>query len=678
MVSLNTLRTKFGVLLSIIIAGALLAFILSLKTEMGFSGNDPKVGEIGGDKIHYSEYLAAYDDIRTQMGDNSYDEAQADQIIGAAWQALVADHVLVPGFERLGIDVPAAERTSMLSGEHPSGVYSSLFADPKTGQYDVATVTAFLSQIQNNPDAQKMWKLFDKQALLERRMMKYASLVRASAYVNTLEVNRGLSAENNTSKGRYVVSKYTSVPDSLVAVSTKEMKAYYNEHKALYKQLPYRTVSYVVFEVNPTDEDKAAIESEARAAAGEFAASSDVREFVRGNRHASVSNNFIAAKQLPEQEYKALNAGRMYGPELRNDEWTASRVVEVRNVPDSLELQHVVLAYTDDSLADSLLTVARRGADFADLAGRYSIAETSADGGMIGTVAYSSLAPEFADALYGVRRGGVVKITAGNVIQLVKVLGTGKVQKHMKVATLSYPVEASAATKRTLHTQASQFAVAAKGSVEKFNEAASAQAISPRVMNVEQGERQIRGLDRSTEVVRWAVDAKVGDVSDIFNVGKDYVVAVVTKINNDEYKELNEVSTQIRTALLRDKKFEILADKMKGATIEEVAENAGGKVDNFENVKYGLYYIQGVGVEPRLLGAITAAGPEDTGKVSAPVQGNSGVYVYVVDEVAVDDAQTADAERVKLQAQSEGYALRRAMLAIQQLSDVKDYSVKYF
>ena len=74
MVSLNTLRTKFGVLLSVIIAGALLAFILSLKTEMGFSGNDPKVGEIDGDKIHYSEYLAAYDDVRAQMGDNSYEE----------------------------------------------------------------------------------------------------------------------------------------------------------------------------------------------------------------------------------------------------------------------------------------------------------------------------------------------------------------------------------------------------------------------------------------------------------------------------------------------------------------------------------------------------------------------------------------------------------------------------
>ena len=68
MLSLNTLRTQFGVLLSVVIGGALLAFILSLKTEMGFSGNDPEVGAIDGDEIHYSEFLAAYEDVKTQMG----------------------------------------------------------------------------------------------------------------------------------------------------------------------------------------------------------------------------------------------------------------------------------------------------------------------------------------------------------------------------------------------------------------------------------------------------------------------------------------------------------------------------------------------------------------------------------------------------------------------------------
>lgn len=679
MASLNTLRTKFGVLLSIIIAGALLAFILSLKTEMGFSGNDPKVGEINGEKVLYSEYLDAYDNVKTQMGgDRAYSDEMANQLIGATWQSLVADRVFLPGFEELGIAVSDAERTAMLSGEYPSGVYRNIFGNPRTGEYDIAVVTEFLSQVQTNPQMQQMWELINRQAKLERQMNKYASLVRGGANVNALEVERGLAAENNTYKGRYALCRYNTVADSLFTVSNSEIKNYYNEHKKLYKQQPYRTVSYVVFDVEPTDDDKAAVESEAKAAAETFATTADIKAFVRENRRASIAGNFITAAQLPDDEAKALTAGKTFGPELVNNEWKASRVVEVRNVPDSLELQHIVLSYSEEKLADSLLNAARKGADFAQLAVANSIAETAAEGGKIGTVPFASLAPEFADALTGVRRGEIVKIVYGNVIQLMKVVNTGKVQKHMQIATLAYPVEASAATKRAVHNEASLFAVNAKGSVEKFNETANERSLSPRVMNVERGERAIRGLDNSLEVVRWANDAKVGAVSDIFNIGKDYVVAVVTTINDKEYKEVGEVANQIRTALLRDKKFEQIAAKMQGATIDEVAENAGVKVSTFENAKLGAYYVQGIGVEPGLLGAIAAVPADKAGELSAPVKGNGGVFVFVVDEVAAEDAQTTEAERVKLQAQTEDMSMRRAMFAVQEMAEVKDNSVKYF
>ena len=91
MASLNTLRTKFGIVLSVIIAFALLAFILSLKTDLGFSGNDPKVGVMDGDKIRYSEYLDAYNAVREQSGATEADDRQADMLSGAAWQTLVSD-----------------------------------------------------------------------------------------------------------------------------------------------------------------------------------------------------------------------------------------------------------------------------------------------------------------------------------------------------------------------------------------------------------------------------------------------------------------------------------------------------------------------------------------------------------------------------------------------------------
>lgn len=120
MASLNTLRTKFGIVLSIIIALALLAFILSLKTEMGFSGNDPRVGVIDGEKINYSEYYDQYEQIKAQSGAQENDEQQAAMLANATWQSLISKYVMTPGFERLGLRVTEPERMAMISGEQPS------------------------------------------------------------------------------------------------------------------------------------------------------------------------------------------------------------------------------------------------------------------------------------------------------------------------------------------------------------------------------------------------------------------------------------------------------------------------------------------------------------------------------------------------------------------------------
>uniref|UniRef100_UPI0040571BF8 SurA N-terminal domain-containing protein n=1 Tax=Alistipes sp. TaxID=1872444 RepID=UPI0040571BF8 len=676
---MNTLRTQFGVLLSIIIGGALLAFILSLKTEMGFSGNDPEVGEVDGKEIHYSEFLAAYEDVKTQMGGDNFDYNQAEQAIAMTWQSLLTDRVFVPGFDKLGLGVAPAERKAMLMGEIESGVLGSVFADPRTGVYNVSAVTDFLAQTGANAEMQRVWNLIDKQARIERTMGKYMDLVRGGAYANALTLNAGITAENNTYNGKFVACKYSTVADSLVTVSNSEIKKYYNDHKSQYKQSPYRTINYAIFEVEATDADKSAIEAKAKSASEVFAAAKDLKSYVREESHATLSSTYVSANSLPEDEAKALRAGKLFGPELQGEEWYASRVAEVRNVPDSLELQHIVLSYVDTKLADSLYTVAgKKGADFTALVSQYSIAETAAEGGVIGNVAYSTLAPEFADALKGAKKGAVVKVNFGNAIQIFKVLGTGSVTRHYRLATLSFPIEASQDTQRAVHKEASAFAVNAKGSVEKFDEAANAQSIMASTMNVNFDSRNVPGLPNSLEVVRWANDAKVGDVSDIIKLDNGYVVAVVKAVDEAEYKSLDKVSSQIKNTLLRQKKAVLLKEKMQGATLEEIAANAGSKVEEFSDAKSSAYYVKGLGVEPRVLGAVAAVTPETKGALLPLVEGNSGVYAVVVDEVAVENVQTAETERVKAQSAAESMAARRALWALQDKADVKDMTVSYF
>ena len=678
MATLNTLRTRFGVVLTIIIALALLAFILSLKTDLGFSGNDPKVGRIGGDKINYSEYLEAYNNAEQQFGGSASDENQLAMIAGTAWQQLIMKHVMTPGMEKMGIGVSDSERMSILNGEHPSQVLYNTLANPETGVYDPAFVYEVISRAETDPNLAAMWAQVMEQVKTERSMQKYVGLARAGAYVNALEVANGVNAANKSFAGKWTSAKYSSVADSLVTVSNSDLKKYYDTHKEQFKQLPNRTISYVMFDVDATSDDMLAIEKEVAEVGEAFAAAEDVRGFVRQNRHGSVSERYVKAEQLPADEAAALADGKQYGPELKNNVWTISRVLDAKNAPDSLGIRHIVLPYTEETLADSLLNALRKGGDFAAAAAEHSVyAATAQNGGEVGVMPFSAFTGEFAEALAGAKKGDIVKVVSGDAIQLMQVYRADKPAKYMQIATITYPVEASQATNREVHAAASTFSVDAKGSVEKFNEAASAHSLTPRVATINQGDRMVRGIENSREIVRWANGAKKGAMSEIFKLGDAYVVAVVTDIDDNEYKSLAKVVNQVRPAVLREKKFDYLASKVNGSTIEAVAESLGGEVADFENVAYGSYYVDGIGFEPNVIGAIGLT--SQTGVVSSPVRGQSGLYVFVVDNVTEsENPQTDEAEKVRAQAQAESYAGQASLAAVQEMAKIEDLRGKYF
>lgn len=677
MASLNTLRTKFGIVLSIVIAGALLAFILSLKTEMGFSGNDPRVGVIDGEKINYSEYYNQYEQVKAQSGAQESNEQQSAMLANAAWQALIGKYVLTPGFDKMGLRVTEPERMSMVSGRHPSQAFYNAFADPRTGEYNVAAVHQFLSEAEANAQAQQAWAQLNEQARMEREVAKFLGLIKGGVYVNSLEVANGVNSANNTYAGKWAGKKYSAVPDSLIQLKSSDIKAYYNSHKNMFKQTPSRALSYVVFEVSPTDDDMLALEKSVAEVGAQFAATEELKSFVRANRNGKIADNYVSAKQLSEEEAKALLDGATYGPVLKNNEWTMARALDTKIVPDSMGIRHIVLPYTQEALADSLLTVLKGGADFAQVAAQYSVYDaTAANGGEVGVMPFSAFSGEFAAALANAKTGDIVKIASGDAIQLMQVYRADKPSKHVQVASITYPVEASAATRRDIHNQAGTFSVNAKGSVEAFNDAASAAAVTPRIASLAQGERTIRGLEDSRDVARWAYGAEVGDVSEIFPVGKDYVIAMLTEIDDNEFAPLEKVSAQIRAQVLRDKKYDYIVKELSGSTLDEQAKSLGTEVADFDNVTFGAFYVNGPGFEPRLIGAISST--TEKGVLSAPVKGLSGVYVFEVDDIQTSDKQTAEGEKVRAQAMAESMAQQFSVQAIQQMAKIQDLRVKYF
>ncbi len=675
MASLNTLRTKFGAVLTVVIVLALLAFILSLGPEMGFFGsNDPTVGVIDGNKVGYMEYMKTYEGVKSANNGDESTEESAAALANATWQDLIAKHFFTPGFADMGIEVSEQEHLAMLRGEHPSQIFYQAFADPQTSIYNVEAVAAFLNQISTAPEYQSMWEYLNSQANFDRMMNKYAGLIKAGTYANALEVAHGVKVANESRNGRFVAVRYTSIPDSLVHVSAADVKKYYEAHKNLYKKSPSRSLKYVVFDVAPTQEDMQAIEAKAKSMGEEFAVAEDARAFIRKNM-GQIAQSY--AQITDEAEAVILN-GKMYGPELKSNEWVMSRALDVKMLPESIDLSHIVIPATDAALADSLYTALVGGASFADAAAAHSVyAATAQNGGELGSMPFSSLTTELVDELADAKKGSVVKVAMGDVIQIFKVNSVEAKKKHALVGSITIPVEASSATRLTVHNAASILAVDGKGSLEAFENAAAAAAVTPRIAHVAQGDRLVSGLENSREVVRWANGAKEGEISEIFNLGDAYVVAFLTEIDDTKYQPLDETrKLAIAQTLRRDKKYEMLKEKYAGKGLDEIAGAEGIEVANFENIKFADYAINDSTFEPAAAGAIamTEAG------VASQAKGNSSAVFFVVDEV-VEEAEaprTAEEEKARLQTTNENMSIQYAMGALQNMVEIEDLRGKYF
>ncbi len=674
MATLNTLRTRFGVVLSAVIAFALLAFIFSLKAEMGFSGNDPVVAEIDGQNVTYTEYQQEYNNIMRQSGVSEVDEQQANMLYQATWQALISKVVLEPGFEKMGLSICEAERLAMIRGEIPTQAFYSAFADPQTGMYNIGAVNNFLFTSQGNPEAEAMWATLVEQAEAERETMKYVGLINGGVNLNALEVAAGVDAANKNFAGRWASKRYTDVADSLVSVSKAEIKSYYDANKAAYKRLPTRTVSYVEFNVAPSKEDLAALEMKATELGDGFAQASDVRAFVRESRSGSISPNYVSAAGLPAGVSEAMVAGKQYGPESDGSKWTIARAEDSVYASDTLSVRHIVLSYTDAELADSLLVALRKGTDtdFATAASTYSLYSQSAqNGGDIGAVPFAAFTDEFADALAPAKSGQIVKVESGDMIQLIKIYKAGSRVKHYKLATIEVPIVASQATRTAAHNSAGLFAVAAKGGVDKFSAAATEATVSSHSADLTSATRNIAAVAGSSEVARWAHRAEVGQVSEIFKVDNGYLVAMLTGVNESEFRALNEVESTIRRKLTNEKKYELLRSQLSGSTFDEQVASLDAATGEFKDTNFASYYIAGLGVEPRVIGAITTT--KSTGELSAPIEGNSALYIYIVDQIEEsDEPQTAEAEKLRAVATQQQMFQQMLFSAIESLSKVKD------
>jgi len=183
---------------------------------------------------------------------------------------------------------------------------------------------------------------------------------------------------------------------------------------------------------------------------------------------------------------------------------------------------------------------------------------------------------------------------------------------------------------------------------EKFNSAIAAQNLNKRIANdVNPAQKTLPGLENPRGLIISLFQAKEGNIvldnseQAIFEIGDKYVVAFCTRIQEEGTAPLKDVENDIRVALLKDKKAEVISKEFTsrvsaGKTLEDLSREMNLEVKEATQINFRSYAVPGIGIEPALIAAATAA---REGVLAGPVKGTNGVYMLTVNALTTPSAE---------------------------------------
>jgi peptidyl-prolyl cis-trans isomerase D len=496
------------------------------------------------------------------------------------------------------------------------------------------------------------------------------------SYNGTSKTDAELRTANTYYDARYVGQPYTSIADSLVNVSSSEVRRYYDERRSNYRQEASRDVEYVVFDVLPSAQDNQDAQEFVNNLSAEFAAAENVQQYVTLNSQDAFDPTYYSREQLPAglAEYAYGDHSAVYGPTLENNVYTLSRVSDVRSFPDTIGFRQMALMPGSETLADSVLGALRAGADFETLAAQHSLIPVDQmDAGRIST---QMIPMEIGEKVYD-NRDKYVLVSNANAILLLDVYYRGAASPKVQIGTVRYYVEPSTTTQQAAYGKASAFVTLVNGDYENFNKVAADSVYSKRVARVSAGNLQVTGLTNGRELTRWAFNTKPGSISGIMEIDGNYVVGAMTDSRDAGFTPIEDVAPQIAAELRRQKKADMLAEKMTGAaSLDALAQSLSAEVEESAGINFNSFFIPEVGADPALVGAI--CGGVAQGQLSKPVKAMTGVYVVNITASEDRAETTVENEKVRQEAVGQNYLSERAMQAMATLSNIVDNRAKYY
>jgi len=696
MATLQKIRNNAGLLVSIVIGLALLAFILGdlFRSSNSISAKSrSEVAEIAGKAVSIQEYQAKVDEnienYKSNSGQTSLEQSMIENIREQTWKQMVHEYVMSDAYEELGIAISGEELFDMVQGNNidPQVQQIPIFHNQQTGQFDRALVIQFLKNMELDPSgkAKSSWAAFEK-ALIEQKMdQKYNTLIENGLYVTNIQAKKDAEAKNTKVDFDYIALAYNTVSDSAISVTQDELLAYYKENIDKYQQKESRTVNYVTFPVIPSQEDDKQTKEWVEKIKGEFAEIENDKQYVNLNSDVPFVDKYYTKDELPASISNLFEAepGTVYGPYKEDNAYKLTKVVEFRNIPDSVKARHILIkpqqGVDAKALADSLLDVINKGGNFAELAKKYSDDGSASKGGDLGWFSEGQMVKPFNDSCFLGKKGDKFIVYSQFGAHVVEILNQSKTTRKVKIATIVRIIEPGTKTYQAVYAKASKFG-GTNRTFTAFRDAADKDGYTIRTASIKRDDKKIANLENPRQIIRWAYEAEEGTVSDIFELGDVFVVAALKSVQEEGDAPFANVSIDVEREVRKDKKAEYLTKQISEAkqnanTIQAVADKLNTPVKEAKGVTFAAYAIPGMGYEPNVQ-AYAVELPAD--KISLPIKGNRGVYSIVVKNIQKNEnVNLANDKNALLRSYRSrvGYQLYDA---IKEASDIVDNRSRFY
>ncbi len=706
MAILQTLREKAGPLVAIVIGVSLLLFVVS-----DFFGNNTaqrrkadkyyQLADIDGEAVSYQDFEARLQDlveIYKMSGTSEVNEEMMQSLREQVWQQMLSEKLMDKTYRQTGLGVSPDEVEMLVFGDDPHPIVRQLFSDPASGAFNSSFLVNFLKATETDEATKKYWLFFEDQIINDRLNTKLVNLMSKGLYVTGKQSEFENSLAVNTVNFSYMVRNYAAIPDSLVKVSSDEIRSYYDKHKENYKRGATRDIEYMVFEITPSESDMQETE---RWAAGEkenFAAATDLVQYINLTADTRHSGFYRTVSELPESIRPLAEAGdrsAVTGPWFEDGAYKLARIVDIAERPDSVRAAHILLTpNASRSLtqarkeADSLIALVRSGIDFNVLAMANSDDQGSAQvGGDLGWFGEGMMILPFNNACFSNNKGDLVTAETSYGVHVIKIIDQSRKVRKYDIGIVDRQVIPGTATTQRIYSDASQFA-GTNDTYEKFNKAVADGGLNKKLaMNVTPDQKELPGLPQSRGLIMALFqNSEAGSIvldnssQAVFELPDMYVVAYCSRAQEEGIAPAEDVASDIRFILAKKKKAEIIAGEMQklateGKTIYDIASHYNTTVQDAAGINFRSYSVPGAGIEPALIAAASAS---EAGKLSKPVEGNNGVYMFVV-----SDATPAVAEDLAMvkERMNSSYQIRASYEAYQALRDkkeVKDMRYKFY